>query len=201
MGNLGTYIGIGVVIIAGAAFFGGSSVQTADLGQALDRTERALIKYSEQLERDEINELTPKEIGELNTILTQEMNAPKRFYDTKVGVAMTQAASFIGFADRNANNIWEQGDDQLFHIEVDNENKRLIATDMSGNSTHLGGSDDRHFGGFLFISLGDRQRAAGITPDSFRNRKTTPRSAYRAPSSARSSARSRSRSGGIAGGK
>ena len=187
---------ITVVVLAGlGAFFGkGSSAQTADLGQALDRTERALISYNEKLERDGIEKMTPKEVGELNAYIRREMNAPKEFYGTKVGVAMTEAASFIGYSDKNANNVYEKGEPQLFLIEIDNENQRLIATDMSGNSTHARSGG---FGGFLFLSLGNRQRAAGVAPGSFNNRNSTPRSSYKAPSSART----RVRSGGIAGGK
>ena len=197
MGTLKMLFGAAAVLGIGYAVFGSSGVQTADLGQALDRTERALISYGKDLERKEVDALTPKEIGELNSVLRREMNAPQPFHDAKIGVAMTEEASFIGFSDQNANNIWEQGDKQLFHIEIDNENQRLIATDMSGNSTHSGSSNNSHFGGFLFISLRDRQRAAGIAPGSFNGRKTTPRSSYQAPKSARS----RARSGGILGGK
>ena len=194
MGMIKTFIIGAVVLVGAAAIFGGGRGQTADLGQVLDRTERGLIRFSEKLERKNIDTLTPKEVGELNYALKRELNAPQKFYGKPIGVAMTEAASFIGYSDLNANNVWEQGDEQLFLVEIDNENKRLIATDMSGNATHSGSNG---FGGFLFISLGDRQRAAGIAPGSFNDRKTTPRSSYRAPKTART----RVRSGGIAGGK
>jgi len=198
MAALKKYLGIGVILLIAAAFFGGTrGVQTADLGQALDRTEKALNKYAAYLERQDLDVLSPKEIGELNSVITQEMNAPAQFYDTAIGVAMTKAASFIGYSDKNANAVMEQGDEQLFKIEIDNENRRLIATDMSGNATYTSFSSNGFFTGMLIGSLIDRQRSAGVAAGSFNDRKAAPRSSYRPPSSARS----RSRSGGIAGGK
>ena len=199
MEKLKQYIGIAVILLIAAAFFGrmNGGTQTADLGQALDRTEKGLNRYAAYIERQDLDKLSPREIGELNAILTQEMNAPQRFYGTTIGVAMTQAASFLAYADKNSNRIMEQGEGQIFKIEIDNENRRLIATDMSGNATHSRISGSGFFTGMLIGSLMDRQRSAGIAPGSFNDRKSTPRSSYRAPTSARM----RARSGGIAGGK
>lgn len=191
-------LGVGFILFIAAGFFGmGSGAQTADLGQALDRTEKALNKYARYLERQDLDVLSPKEVGELNSVLTAEMNAPAQFYDAPIGVAMTRAASFIGFSDNNANNVMEKGDKQLFKVEIDNENRRLIATDMSGNSTHTYIPGSGFFTGMLIANLIDRQRGAGVAAGSFNDRKSTPRSSYRPPSSVRS----RARSGGIAGGK
>ena len=106
-------------------------------------------------------------------------------------------ATFLGFVDANGNKVQDDGEGKLFTVEIDSENKRLIATDMAGNGSHLGFSGAGFLAGALIGSLLSRQRNAGVRPGAFNNRTTTARSDYKAPASARS----RSRSGGLGRGK
>ena len=98
---------------------------------------------------------------------------------------------------RTPTSVQDDGEGKVFTVEIDHERKMLIATDVSGNGTHMGFSGSGFLAGALIGHMLSRQRAAGVGPNAFNNRKTVDRSNYRAPSSARS----RSRSGGLGRGK
>lgn len=180
-------LGIAVIgFIAYTFFFADSGEQTADLGQVLDRTEFALNAYEGYLTDNNVTEVGDAEVEEFSGFLIEVLNTDPRFYETTLGLDIQNDAKFLGFADTNANGIQDSGEGDVFTIEIDEENNRLIATDIAGNSSGLRFSGAGFLAGAFIGSMLNRQRAAGITKGSFNNRNVVPRSSYKAPSSARS---------------
>ena len=198
MRNIQLIVVVAVVAFLGYSFLGGSSgPQSADLGQVLDRTVFAMERYDGYLKENNVNEVGDKELEVLTAFMGEVMNSDPKFYDQPIGIALQKDASFLGFADANANKVQDSGEDKIFTVEIDSENKRLIATDTTGAGAHYGFSGAGFLAGALIGSMLSRQSAAGVKPGAFNNRTTTARSSYKAPSSARS----RARSGGLGRGK
>lgn len=191
----------GIIVIAVIGFIGYSvflapkSEQTADLGQVLDRTEWAMNEYQGYLGENNITEISDAEMTEFKDFYVSVLNTETRFYDETLGLEIMQDAKFRGFADSNANGIQDDGEGEVFTVEIDEENNRLIATDTAGNASDLRFSGTGFIAGVLIGNMISRQRAAGVSKASFNNRTTTPRSNYRAPTSAST------RSGGPRAGK
>jgi len=187
LGNFKTIAIIGVVGVLGySIFLAPKSVQTADLGQVLDRTEFAMGKYQENLSGNGITEASDDQMAEFTTYLTEVLNSEPRFYDTQLGMEFQTDATFLGFSDDNANGVREAEEGELFTIEIDEANNRLIITDTDGSSTGMRFSGTGFLAGALIGSMLGRQRAAGVSASSFNNRSVTPRASYSAPRSARS---------------
>lgn len=184
-------IGLAVVAYLGYSSLRGSSPAAADLGNVLDRTDYALTNYEVSNADGEVDEA---EMDMFTGYLTAVMNAQPVFYEKPIGMTLGSDAMFTGFEDANANQVRDAGEDSIFTVEVDVENERLIATDVSGNSVHHRYSGSGLVTGLLIGRLLSRQSASGIRRGSFNNRRTTSRSSY-------SGARSRSRSGGSRSGK
>lgn len=166
-------------------FFGDESEQTADLGQVLDRTEWTLNEYQGYLGENGITEVGDAEMAEFTTFYTTILNADPRFYEDTLGLEIMEDATFLGFADTNANGLQDDGEGKVFTVEIDEENNRLIATDVAGNASDLRFSGSGFIAGMLIGNMISRQRAAGVSKGSFSNRTVTPRANYRAPTSAR----------------
>ncbi|MEJ6404404.1 hypothetical protein [Yoonia sp. 2307UL14-13] len=181
---------IGAIAVVGFVGYsmlsGSSSEQTADLGQVLDRTEFVMVNYQEYLGEAGVTEITDAEMAEFKDFYVTVLNTEPRFYNKPLGLEVMDDAMFLGFADENANGVQDANEGKVFTVEIDEENRRLIATDVAGNASGLQFSATGFLAGALVGSLINRQRAAGITRSSFNNRNATPRSNYRAPSSARS---------------
>lgn len=181
---------VGIVAVLGfiaySVFLKGPSVQTADLGQVLDRTEFAINKYQNYLGSQGVDGASDTQLQEFSLYLAHTLNTDPRFYDKPLGIAVEPDGKFLGFADDNANDVQDSDEADVFTVEVDEANRRLIATDVAGNSSGMHFSSTGFLAGALIGTLLNRQRGAGITPSSFNNRTVTPRASYRAPSSARS---------------
>ncbi len=184
-------IGLAVVGYLGYTSLQGSKPKPADLGNVLDRTDYALANYQVSNEEEKVDEA---EMELFTGYLTDVMNAQPVFYDKPIGMTLGSDAVFTGFDDVNANRVRDAGENSIFTVEVDVENERLIATDVSGNSVHHRYSGSGFVTGLLIGRLLSRQSASGIRRGSFNNRRTTSRTSY-------SGARSRSRSGGSRSGK
>ncbi len=184
-------IGLAVVAYLGYTSLQGSKPASADLGNVLDRTDYALTNYEVSNADGEVDEA---EMEMFTSYLTDVMNAQPVFYADPIGMNLGEDAMFTGYKDANVNGVQDSGEDNIFTVEVDVENERLIATDVSGNSVHHRYSGTGLVTGLLIGRLLSRQSAAGIRRGSFNNRSTTSRSSY-------SNARSRSRSGGSRSGK
>ncbi|WP_039018544.1 hypothetical protein [Halocynthiibacter namhaensis] len=176
---------LAVIGAAGIFLLGCKSEQTADLGQVLDRTEFVLSNYQEYLGTTGAEEVSDEQMAEFTEYYTSVLNADPRFYDKTLGLDVQADATFLGYADANANGVQDEGEGKVFTVEIDEENNRLIATDVAGNSSGLRFSGTGFLTGMLLGNLLSRQRGAGISKGSFNNRSVTPRSSYRAPSSAR----------------
>jgi len=190
-------IGIAVLGYFGYSAFKDSRPQTADLGQVLDRADYALTNYQVA---DAESEITDEQMEGFTSFMGDVMNAQPVFYDGALGMELKEDAVFLGFADANANRVRDSGEKDVFKLEVDTENSRLIATDMAGASVHHRYSGSGIITGLLIGNLLSRQSRAGVSRSSFSNRTSTARSNYK-PSSRTTSARSRSRSGGSRAGK
>ncbi len=186
-GNVKGLLIVAVVGFIGySVFFADSGEQTADLGQVLDRTEFALNEYQGHLGNQGVTEVSEDQMIEFTTFYTSVLNSDPRFYETTFGLEVQPDATFLGFADANANGVQDANEDKIFTVEIDEENNRLIATDVAGNSSGLRFSGTGFLAGALIGSLISRQRGAGVTKSSFSNRTVTPRSNYTAPKSSRS---------------
>lgn len=186
-GKLKLVIGLAVVGFIGySIFLAPESEQTADLGQVLDRTEFALNSYQNYLSENGVTEAGDEQVAEFAGYMADVYNADPRFYNKTLGLEIQADAKFLGFADTNENGTKDSGESDIFTVEIDEENNRLIATDMAGNSSGLRFSGAGFLAGALIGNLLSRQRGAGITKSSFNNRTVTPRSSYTAPRSARS---------------
>lgn len=179
---------VGVIAVIGVIAYSlfSESKQSADLAQVLDRTEYAMSRYQKHLDSQNIDAATDEEIDQFKTVYADVLNAQPRFYDDSLGVSIGEDAKFVGYADKNANGTQDSGEQDVFTVEIDEANNRLIASDPSGNSSGLQFSGAGFLAGALMGHFLGRQRSAGIKPGSFNNRNVTPRNAYRAPSSARS---------------
>ena len=203
-----------IVLMAAASSMlalSGCSVTTPgpDLGQVLDRTVFAIEYFTTNSLPQPINgvsdepiEVSDEKLTEFTTLMRDVMNATPQFYDKPVGIELMADASFSGFVDKNFNNIQESGETQIFTVEIDAENSRLIATDtVSGEGTFLRGSGTGFLAGAIVGRLLGRQRAAGIKPSSFSSRKLTSRTDYASKRRTTTRARSSTRTGSSRSGK
>ncbi|MEE9444089.1 MAG: hypothetical protein V3V19_00350 [Cocleimonas sp.] len=117
-----------------------------------------------------------------------------------MGVTAEKDGSFKTFSDTNKNNIKDAGEKDLFKVEADAENNRLVASNEEGvaeQSHSFMGSG--FFMGMLLGNMLGGQRSMGVNPA---RRKATPkRSSVFNKSKSSPSARSRAGSGSHASGK
>jgi hypothetical protein len=172
----------------------GSSAPGPDLNQVLKRTVAAMSALEKKLKADNINKIEPQHMTLLTSFMQHVMNLQPAFYKSKIAMNLEKDASYTGYSDTNANGKVDEGEKKIFKVEIDQANNRILATDTSGTTTSSSFSGTGLLTGLLIGSLLNRQRAAGVNPNSFNNRKVTPASKY-------SSSRSKARSGGVFGGK
>ena len=195
------YIIYGVIGIAVIGFMfssNNSSKPKIDLTQVLNRSTVALEKYDQYLKKNNVEKATNEHLDQLNGFMQKVMNTEPRFHPKPIATKLGKDAKFTGVEDANSNGAADDGEKQLFTVEVDAQNKRIIATDSSGTGTYRGFSGSGFLAGALIGAMLGRQRSAGVKPGSFANRKLTSPTSY---SSTRAQARSRARSGGLRGGK
>ena len=115
-----------------------------------------------------------------------------------MGVNAQADGSFATFADTNNNQIKDEGEKELFKVEADAENNRLVASNENGVTEQPHSFMGSGFlMGMLMGNMLSRQRATGANPAS---RKATPRRSSGFGKST-PSARSRAGSGSHASGK
>ena len=190
------YIIYGVIGVAvlGYLFMNDKGKGNVNLAQVLQRSELAMDSYDKYLKKNNIDKATDKHLEQLNSYLQTAMNRPPMQDGLVVATRLGKDAKFTGVADANGNGFADPEEKKLFTLEIDGQNKRLIATGSDGSGTSRGFSGMGFVAGALIGSMLGRQRSAGISPSSFSNRKLTSPRAYNA-------ARSRARSGGLRGGK
>lgn len=111
-----------------------------------------------------------------------------------IGVNPEKDGSMLSFNDKNSNGIKDAGEEDLFKLEVDSENKRLIAS-SEGEVRESGFSASGLLMGMLIGNMLSRQRAAGVNPA---NKRATPRNTVKKSSP---SAKTRAGSGSFSRGK
>lgn len=166
---------------------------------------------------DERKDLTAEFLTQFSTALNavQLMSRP-------IGVVLEQAGSMLGFTDNNGDHSKNGSDRDLFRIEVDTDQNRIIASDLQrpqyrrdhyyGRSYYGGGG---FFMGYMLGSMmgrshhyygGSRRRpnysGMSMAPSGYqRTAVRTAKTKARAASRARSSARSRGGSSSFRSGK
>jgi hypothetical protein len=186
-----------------------------DLGQVLDRTVKALGSYQNYLRKIEVKSATPEHIKEMTGLFRQVMNMNPKLHRSPIGIELHKDASFIGFEDRNDDNVRDAGEKKLFKVEIDYEGRRLIAT-SDEYSTAVRPQSSGFFLGIMMSNFERRQRSVGIERNAFANRNVaalrssrsvtgngtrSDRSGLQRTSTRSYSARSRTRSGGLFSGK
>ncbi len=165
---------------------GSGGVQRADLDQVLNVASDTLDRFESNTDVNEDNAMD-KFAGSYAQNLNTSQPA---ISSSAVGVVSNSDGSFDGFADANNNSVKDSGEQDLFNLEIDSENNRLIASDETAvRDSHFSGTG--LLAGMLIGSMLSRQRAAGKNPAS---KKATSKSAYK-------SARSRAGSGSHSSGK
>jgi hypothetical protein len=183
---------VGGIVFSVAMLAGCSGVENhaADLDRVLDVAAETMDKFegnTSGVTKENAMEIFSKDYA-------QNLNhsRPMAYPDGVVGVSSEADGSFVGYADANNNQVKDAGESDLFKLEVDAENKRLIASDENAvRDSPFSGMMTGLLAGMLISNMLNRQRATGANPAS---KKATPRSAYR-------SARSRAGSGSHTSGK
>lgn len=195
----GTLIKYGLIAVAAGGYFAwtaydGSRPQSADLGRVLDDAVYS-VEYFDTKSGGEGETASDEQMEEFTTFLAGQLNNAPRFYDDPIGLELQEDAVFNGFADKNANTVRDTGEKDIFTLEFDTENNRIIATDAGGQSVDKGFSMTGIFAGLLIGNLLSRQINRGVNRSSLASKQATSRNSYTA------SARSRSRAGGSRAGK
>ncbi len=115
-------------------------------------------------------------MGEFSVLLGYDLNdAQPPLFDGQIGVAAQEDGSLMGFNDADGNTTQESGEDELFKVEVDTENNRLLAS-SEGAVQERGFSMGGLFMGMMLGNMLSRQRTSGVNPAA---RKATPASSAR----------------------
>lgn len=185
-------------LIAGCS--GGSETQTkADLHRVMDIASTTMETFKSDKEGDAA-------LAEFNTEFEKNLNSMKpEAHPGPLGVTLEKDGSFHGYHDKNANKAKDSDEPEIFKLEIDTENKRILASDSSGRvADHsiagmMGGLAGGLIAGMLIGSLLNRQRSSGVNTQSLGNKQAnTARgggSSSRSSSSSSNSSSARSRSG------
>lgn len=168
-------------------------VESADLGHVLDVFVDSMDNFQSSAADSNATEASDSVMQEFTVFTQDKLNNPS-FTSQPVGLELKADGMFEGFEDKNSNSTRDSGEETSFTVEIDTENSRLIATDMSGESAGARFSAGGFLAGMILGNLLSRQRKAGIKPSSFSKRNVQSRNAY-------SNARSRSFSGSHSSGK
>lgn len=161
-----------------------------DLGEVLDRTETVLVGFSDYVDGSGSGEeLTDEDMDGLADLLAMAYNTPEAVSSRTVGVDFRTDGAFLGFDDRSGDNAQGAAEPDLFTVELDIENSRIIATDVTGAATERRMSGTGFLAGYVAGRMLTRQRGAGVGRMAFNNRSVTPRAQYSSPARARSSVR------------
>ena len=143
-------------------------------------------------------------VAELRKKFEQNLNTsrPMVFPEGYIAVTSEKDGSFKGYNDINNDHTQQAGEDDLFKIEIDGVNNRVLASNPQETETASSPFSGMLMGmmmGMLMGNLMNRQRSAGTNPS--QKQATKSASSSKAKSSRSTSARSRSGSGSHARGK
>lgn len=179
-------VGIAVVYTLMNGQRSGGGAAHADLDQALNVAAGSLNTFENSAGVTEENAM-----DKFATNYARDLNSSQPpLIPGTIGVEAQPDGSFKAFSDTNNNAIKDADEKEVFDLEVDKENNRLLASDETA-VRESGFSGSGLLMGMLIGNMLSRQRVSGANPAA---RKATPRSAYR-------SARSRAGSGSHSRGK
>lgn len=187
-------LAIGSLVLGATLLAGCTGTEPgADLNRVLDITLETMNIFeqkSEGVEEDAAMDKFAEELAyNLNTF------EPK-VYPERVGVNYASDGSFEGYHDENRDQSKDSGEKDLFKVEIDGENQRLIASDENNVSENsFAGMGMGLLAGMLIGNMMGRQRAAGVNTKALSNKQATAKPA------ASQSARTRAGSGSHSSGK
>lgn len=193
---------IGLTILGLSLIAGCSSEERvrADLHRVMDIASTTMETFKSDKEGDAA-------LNEFNTEFQKNLNTMKpEAYPGTVGVNLEKDGSFHGYADENNNQAKDAGEPEIFKLEIDTENKRILASDGERVADHsiagmMGGLAGGLIAGMLIGSLLNRQRAAGVNRQALGNRQANTARGSTGSTSSNNSARSRAGSGSHSSGK
>ena len=158
---------------------------TADLDRVLGVASDSMTKFEGSADVTEDNVMDKFS----STYQTSLNSAQPPLHPGVIGVKPEKDGSLLSFDDKNNNKIQDEGEKDLFKLEVDSENNRLVASSES-EVRESGFSGTGLLMGMLIGNMLSRQRATGANPAA---KRATPR---RAATNAKSRAGSGSHSRG-----
>lgn len=145
---------------------GGGGTPIPDLDQALEIAAVSLDQF-EASGRSDITE--ENAMNEFALVYTNNLNAAQPVMHTnQLGVQPQADGAFGVFDDKNSNKEIDSDEKELFKVEVDEVNGRLIASAES-YVRDRGFSGSGLLMGYLIGSMMGRQRGAGANPSSKRS--------------------------------
>lgn len=196
-------------LLAGCSGGGSDTQAKADLHRVMDIASTTMETFKSEKKDDEA-------LAEFNKAFEKNLNSMKpEAHPGPVGVLLEKDGSFHGYQDKNDNRVKDSGEPEIFKLEIDTENKRILASDGARVADHsiagmMGGMAAGLVAGMLIGSLLNRQRSAGVNTKALGNKQantgrsgssSSRSSSSTSNSSSNSSARSRSGSGSHSSGK
>jgi hypothetical protein len=189
-------------LILGIPLLLGSCTQKAP-GVDLDRVMKITTQSMQRYEQTNLNAvkgtMDDLAMAQFSRDLADDLRmAQPPLYASPIGIVVAKDGSIQGYNDKNGNYVRETGEGDLFKIEIDSQNNRIIASNDGVVREQGMGMGTGLMMGMLMGSMLSRQSAAGIRPGAFSNKRATPKPRAR---SSFGSARSRAGSGSFSSGK
>jgi len=181
----------GVVATALVLSSCGSSddVEVVNLDTVLDK----FVSTAEALPAAKESELNKDELLKKFTADYQKSLNAAPLMKKPVGVVAEEDGSFRGFNDANENSVKDAGEADIFLVEIDAAQSRIIASDLQNTeyrrSNPYRAAAAGFLGGYLVSRMINRQRSAGVNTGKFRNMKMSPKGYHSAAASKVKSAR------------
>ena len=132
---------------------------TADLDRVLGVASDSMTKFegTEDVNKDNV-------MDKFSSAYQSNLNsAQPPLLPGTIGVTPDKDGSLLSFEDKNNNNIQDEGEKDLFKLEVDSENNRLVASSEE-EVRESGFSGSGLLMGMLIGNMLSRQRATGANP-------------------------------------
>lgn len=163
LNNLKFILIAAVALALFSVFFNGNNNANSSSTTQLDRILGVAAKTAGDFEN------TP-DVNENNAIekfaekYNKDLNAAQPpLHSNALGTVARDNGALVSFDDKNANGVQDSGEDSLFMVEVDGENKQLIATNQE-ESRQSGFSASGFLMGMMIGNMLSRQRATGTNP-------------------------------------
>ena len=162
-----------LALLAGlSALPGCGGAAAPDLHSVLERTLGGLLYFDEFMTANGIDEAGEEDMHELARTIAAKMNEEPKIWDSRVGINIFRNATIEGYRDANQNARQDVDEPQLFTVEIDADNGRLIATNSRGATlAHPLGEFAKHlFAGGMMKKLLALQLEAGFEAGHFDGR-------------------------------